>query len=213
VPLGCIHQSKCCMSCRMRCSPAPDTRICTVGPWHITVCNALLSCCVHLPSLLLTLFLTVRAKPHTAMQHHPEPFLDDPLCPLLSSPPPSLSPPQPPHPSPLVPELVTHPITLRAKPHTAMQHHPEPSLDELLWTIAAARIILSPHINIQAPPNLTPAQGADSSSSSSSSSSEASSWRALLDAGINDWGRCRAPFTSFGELTLGCVWGGGWRGK
>lgn len=63
-----------------------------------------------------------------------------------------------------------------------MQHHPEPSLQELLWTVAAARIIFGPDMNIQAPPNLTPAtDDADSSSSS---------WRALLDAGINDWGEC-----------------------
>jgi hypothetical protein len=71
-----------------------------------------------------------------------------------------------------------------------MQHHPEPPLEELLWTVAAARIMFGPNMNIQAPPNLTPAAAAGSSSSSSSSSSGEvdASWRALLDAGINDWG-------------------------
>jgi hypothetical protein len=37
-----------------------------------------------------------------------------------------------------------------------MQHHPEPDLEELLWTVAAARVMFGPHMNIQAPPNLTP---------------------------------------------------------
>ena len=43
----------------------------------------------------------------------------------------------------------------RAKPGTRMAEHPEPSLDELLWTAAAARIVLGPRWNIQAPPNLS----------------------------------------------------------
>src|SRR3546814_3886787 len=42
----------------------------------------------------------------------------------------------------------------RAKPGTKMADHPEPSLDEHLWTIAAARLILGPDMVIQAPPNL-----------------------------------------------------------
>src|SRR3546814_6368093 len=44
----------------------------------------------------------------------------------------------------------------RAKPDTLMADHPEPSLDEHLWTIAAARLILGPEMTIQAPPNLQP---------------------------------------------------------
>ena len=44
----------------------------------------------------------------------------------------------------------------RRKPGTKMHNAPEPSLDELLWTIAMARIIFGPGMNIQAPPNLTP---------------------------------------------------------
>ncbi len=59
----------------------------------------------------------------------------------------------------------------RAKPDTRMAHAPEPSLDEHLWTIAAARLILGPEMNIQAPPNLQPEALAS-----------------LVRAGINDWG-------------------------
>jgi len=59
----------------------------------------------------------------------------------------------------------------RAKPRTVMANAPEPDLDELLWSIAAARLILGPLMNIQAPPNL---------------SSE--DFSRLMDAGINDWG-------------------------
>ena len=33
---------------------------------------------------------------------------------------------------------------------------PEPAMAELLWTIAVARIMFGPEMNIQAPPNLTP---------------------------------------------------------
>lgn len=59
----------------------------------------------------------------------------------------------------------------RAKPGTRMASHPEPSLDELLWTAAAARVLLGPEWNIQAPPNLSYDE-----------------FPRLLDAGINDWG-------------------------
>lgn len=58
----------------------------------------------------------------------------------------------------------------RAKPGTRMAAAAEPPLDELLWTIAAARIIFGPEMNIQAPPNLSTALGR------------------LIAAGINDWG-------------------------
>ncbi|KAK9832553.1 hypothetical protein WJX81_008558 [Elliptochloris bilobata] len=60
----------------------------------------------------------------------------------------------------------------RAKRGTAMAGAPEPPLSELLWTVAVARLLFGPHMNIQAPPNLTPSAG----------------WRALLAAGINDFG-------------------------
>ncbi len=59
----------------------------------------------------------------------------------------------------------------RAKPGTRMAGAPEPDLDELLWTIAVARILFGPEMNIQAPPNLTPG-----------------AYGRLIDAGINDWG-------------------------
>src|SRR4029077_20215363 len=59
----------------------------------------------------------------------------------------------------------------RAKPDIPMAHHPEPPMEEMLRTIAVARLILGPHMNLQAPPNL----------------SYADSPR-LLEAGINDWG-------------------------
>ncbi len=59
----------------------------------------------------------------------------------------------------------------RAKPKTKREGAPEPDLDDLLWTVAAARLILGPAMNIQAPPNLTPA-----------------CYERIVDAGINDWG-------------------------
>jgi FO synthase len=59
----------------------------------------------------------------------------------------------------------------RAKPGTRMAAHPEPSLDEHLWTIAAARVLLGPHAHVQAPPNLA-----------------YDDFPRLLDAGIDDWG-------------------------
>lgn len=60
----------------------------------------------------------------------------------------------------------------RAKAGTRMANHPEPSLDEHLWTIAVARLILGSEMTIQAPPNLhAPEELA-----------------ALLRAGVNDWG-------------------------
>ena len=59
----------------------------------------------------------------------------------------------------------------RAKPGTRMAGHPEPSLDEHLWTIAVARILLGPAAHVQAPPNLA-----------------YEDFPRLLDAGIDDWG-------------------------
>jgi FO synthase len=37
----------------------------------------------------------------------------------------------------------------RAKKGTAMQHWPEPSLQELLWSVAVARLVLPPEVSIQ----------------------------------------------------------------
>lgn len=59
----------------------------------------------------------------------------------------------------------------RAKERTPMQGADEPDMDDLLWTIAAARLILGPAMNIQAPPNLS-----------------SSDFPRLMEAGINDWG-------------------------
>ena len=44
----------------------------------------------------------------------------------------------------------------QAKKGTAMENAPEPSMAELLWTIAVARLMFGPAMNIQAPPNLIP---------------------------------------------------------
>ncbi len=59
----------------------------------------------------------------------------------------------------------------RAKPNTKMYGAPEPDLDDLLWTIAVARILFGSQMNIQAPPNLSPG-----------------ALTQLVSAGINDWG-------------------------
>ncbi len=72
----------------------------------------------------------------------------------------------------------------RAKPGTAMAGAPEPGLDDLLWTVAAARLVLGPEMSIQAPPNLTP--GADDTDDSGADGGGAH--RALVEAGIDDWG-------------------------
>ena len=44
----------------------------------------------------------------------------------------------------------------RAKPDTKMADAPEPDLDDLLWTLAVTRIVFGAHMNIQAPPDLSP---------------------------------------------------------
>jgi FO synthase len=59
----------------------------------------------------------------------------------------------------------------RAKPEIPMRAHAEPAPDEMLKTIALARLILGGDMNLQAPPNLTP-----------------ENYPGYLAAGINDWG-------------------------
>jgi 7,8-didemethyl-8-hydroxy-5-deazariboflavin synthase CofG subunit len=59
----------------------------------------------------------------------------------------------------------------RVKPDIPMAHHPEPSMVDMLRTIAIGRLILGPRMNLQVPPNLSYAD-----------------FPRLLDAGINDWG-------------------------
>ena len=59
----------------------------------------------------------------------------------------------------------------RAKPDTRMRAHGEPSAVDMAVTIALARLVLGPEMNIQAPPNLT-----------------ADAYQFYLASGINDWG-------------------------
>ena len=59
----------------------------------------------------------------------------------------------------------------RAKPGTRMAQAPDPTLEDLQWTIASARLIFGPDMAIQAPPNLSP-----------------DTFGTLIRAGINDWG-------------------------
>ena len=59
----------------------------------------------------------------------------------------------------------------RAKPEIPMHGHPDPGREDMLKTIALARLILGGKMNIQVPPNLTP-----------------DGFELYLEAGINDWG-------------------------
>jgi FO synthase len=59
----------------------------------------------------------------------------------------------------------------RAKPDVLMRDHPEPGLDDMKLAVALARIVMGPHVGVQAPPNLTPEK-----------------YGAYLDAGLSDWG-------------------------
>jgi 7,8-didemethyl-8-hydroxy-5-deazariboflavin synthase CofG subunit len=58
----------------------------------------------------------------------------------------------------------------RVKPDIPMRNWPEPTRDEMLRTVAVARLLM-PEVNIQVPPNLS-----------------APDYDDLLNAGINDWG-------------------------
>jgi 7,8-didemethyl-8-hydroxy-5-deazariboflavin synthase CofG subunit len=59
----------------------------------------------------------------------------------------------------------------RAKPDTAMHEQAEPDELDMARTIAVARLLLGPEMNLQAPPNLTPGK-----------------YPLYLAAGANDWG-------------------------
>jgi FO synthase len=59
----------------------------------------------------------------------------------------------------------------RAKPTIPMSAHPDATRNDMIKTIALARLILGGAMNIQAPPNLTP-----------------DGYELYLEAGINDWG-------------------------
>ncbi len=56
------------------------------------------------------------------------------------------------------------------KPGIGMENHPEPGLEDMLRTLAVARLMLAPEISLQAPPNLSARHGE------------------YLQAGMNDWG-------------------------
>jgi len=60
----------------------------------------------------------------------------------------------------------------RAKPGTAMAEAREPDDEEFLAAVATTRVVMGPHISVQAPPNL----------------SDTMQQLRLLDAGISDWG-------------------------
>jgi FO synthase len=59
----------------------------------------------------------------------------------------------------------------RAKPTIPMRGWPDPGATDLLRTVAVARLLLGPTMNIQAPPNLS-----------------ADGYERLAAAGLNDWG-------------------------
>ncbi|MBM3219531.1 MAG: 7,8-didemethyl-8-hydroxy-5-deazariboflavin synthase subunit CofG [Candidatus Rokubacteria bacterium] len=59
----------------------------------------------------------------------------------------------------------------RAKPRIPMRDRPEPSFDDLVRTVAVARLMLPESVSVQAPPNLSPTV-----------------YPRLLAAGLDDWG-------------------------
>ena len=59
----------------------------------------------------------------------------------------------------------------RAKPRIPMKDAPEPTFADLARTVAVARLVLGPEMNVQAPPNLS-----------------SQDYPRLLAAGLNDWG-------------------------
>ncbi|WMX46558.1 bifunctional FO biosynthesis protein CofGH [Streptomyces roseicoloratus] len=59
----------------------------------------------------------------------------------------------------------------RAKPDTAMRGMPDAELDDLVATVAVARLIMGPRACLQAPPNLVDAE-----------------YERLIAAGVDDWG-------------------------
>jgi len=67
-----------------------------------------------------------------------------------------------------VQEVIVQPFL--PKPGTSMHAAPACPEDELLWTIAVARLLLPPEVHLQAPPNLV------------------GDLPTVLDAGIDDWG-------------------------
>lgn len=74
----------------------------------------------------------------------------------------------------------------KAKERTAMARHAEPDLNDMMRTLAAARLILPAEVSLQAPPNLSEA------------------FETYLDAGINDWGGV-SPLTA-DHINPECAW-------
>ena len=60
----------------------------------------------------------------------------------------------------------------RAKSGTPMRHAPEPAPEAFLAAVATTRVVMGPHVSVQAPPNL----------------SDGAQRARLVDAGIADWG-------------------------
>ena len=81
----------------------------------------------------------------------------------------------------------------RAKPETAMAGHEDAETEEMLWSVAVARLVLGPDVNLQVPPNLSQHD-----------------YPMYLQAGINDWGGVspltidyvnpEAPWPQIGDL-------------
>ena len=81
----------------------------------------------------------------------------------------------------------------RAKPRTPMEGYLDASTEDLLWTVAVARLVLGPKANLQVPPNLS-----------------YDDYPVYLLAGINDWGGVspltidyvnpEAPWPQLGDL-------------
>ena len=68
----------------------------------------------------------------------------------------------------------------RAKEGTRMAAFPEPDLEDLIWTVAVARILFGPGMSIQVPPNLNPG-----------------ALRQIIGAGANDWGGVSSVTSDF----------------
>jgi len=69
-----------------------------------------------------------------------------------------------------VQECIVQPF--RAKPGTAMRDAPEPDVDEVVWSVCAARLILGPDVSVQTPPNL----------------SDPAHLARFVRCGVSDWG-------------------------
>jgi FO synthase len=79
----------------------------------------------------------------------------------------------------------------RVKPTIRMRKWPEPTISEMVRTIAVARLLLGPEMNIQAPPNLVMESNADDTAFAPADDGgpvDLNGMAGYLAAGINDWG-------------------------